>query len=187
MEYQKRLASRQMRTILFAAMVGPAALGAMSFAQAQTQTCFRACLASKLTSSAVADEEIRSFMKGCRDDCEAEARERLASRGLAAEIAACIPEPVADADLKKIRSASPSFLAYANAFTWDLHNILDNKVIVRMEMTTQNLGLQDVVMSAGGTALPGETTTFLISGFFDGYPSVRVTTRIKAIYACELK
>ncbi len=126
-------------------------------------------------------------MQGCRDDCEAEAHERLATRGLAGKIAACTPEPVADADLKKIRSASPSFLAFANAFTWDLHNILDNKVIVRIEMTTQNLSLQDVVMSTGGTALPGETATFLISGFYDGYPSVRVTTRVKAIYACGLE
>ena len=166
-----------MRMILLAAMLGSAALGAASFAQAQTQTCFRVCLTSKLTSSAVEDEEIRSFMKGCRDQCEAEAKDRLASRGLAGEIKACIPEPLADADLKKIRSASPSFLAYANAFTWDLHNVLDNKVIVRIEMITQNLGLQDVVMSSGGTALPGETATFLISGFYDGYPSVRVTTR----------
>lgn len=176
-----------MRMILLAAMLGSAALGAASFAQAQTQTCFRVCLTSKLTSSAVEDEEIRSFMKGCRDQCEAEAKDRLASRGLAGEIKACIPEPLADADLKKIRSASPSFLAYANAFTWDLHNVLDNKVIVRIEMITQNLGLQDVVMSSGGTALPGETATFLISGFYDGYPSVRVTTRVKAIFACELK
>jgi len=185
MVHPQRLASHKMRTILLAAMVGSAALGATSFAQAQT--CFRGCLTSKLTSSTVEDEEIRSFMQDCREVCEAKTRERLASRGLAEKLAACTPEPVADGDLKKIRSASPSFLAFANAFTWDLHNVLDNKVIVRIEMTTQNLSLQDVVMSAGGTALPGETATFLISGFYDGYPSVRVTTRIKAIYACELR
>jgi hypothetical protein len=174
-----------MRTILLAAAICSAAFGAPSFAQ--SPTCFRQCLTSKLTSSAIEDEEIRSFMKVCRNDCEEKTHDRLASRGLASEMAACVPEPVADADLKKIRSASPSFLAYANAFTWDLHNVLDNKVVVRVEMTTQNLGLQDVVMSAGGTALPGETETFLISGFYDGYPSVRVTTRVKAIYACDLK
>jgi hypothetical protein len=174
-----------MRTILLAAAIGSAAFGVPSFAQ--SPTCFRQCLTSKLTSSAIEDEEIRSFMKVCRDDCEEKTRDKIASEGLSGELAACVPQPVADADLKKIRSASPSFLAYANAFTWDLHNVLDNKVVVRVEMTTQNLGLQDVVMSAGGTALPGETETFLISGFYDGYPSVRVTTRVKAIYACDLK
>ena len=96
-----------MRTILLAAMVGSAALGATSLAQAQT--CFRGCLTSKLTSSTVEDEEIRSFMQDCREECEAETRERLASRGLAEKLAACTPEPVADGDLKKDSLGKPFF------------------------------------------------------------------------------
>ena len=34
---------------------------------------------------------------------------------------------------------------------------------------------------------PGETETVFIPAFFDGYPQMRVSTRIKAIYACPLE
>jgi hypothetical protein len=36
------------------------------------------------------------------------------------------------------------------------------------------------------TIAPGETETVFIPAFFDGYPQMRVSTRIKAIYACPL-
>ena len=53
-----------MRTILLAAAIWSAAFGAPSFAQ--SPTCFRQCLTSKLTSSAIEDEEIRSFLTGLK-------------------------------------------------------------------------------------------------------------------------
>ena len=75
-------------------------------------------------------------------------------------------------------------LAFADAFTWDVANVLENRVIRRVDLTTQNLDLQDVDLSGTGAVLPGETQTVLVSAFSGGYPGAGVATRIKAIYAC---
>ena len=150
---------------------------------AQAQTCFRACLAPKLAAYDIADQQIRSAMKTCRAACETAV---LARPGLEAKLAACATEPLSDADFKRVRGASASVLAFADSFTWDVTNVLENRVIRRVDLTTQNLALQDVDLSGTGTVLPGETQTVLVSAFSGGYPGAGVATRIKAIYACPL-
>jgi hypothetical protein len=153
---------------------------------ARAQTCFNACFRPKLVGADIDDARIRAIMRSCRDTCEDEAARRLSLSGRSEKLLNCFPEPISDQDFKRVRSASPSFLAFANTFTWDVHNVLPDKVIKRVEAITQNLELEDVVLGGGVTIAPGETETVFIPAFFDGYPQMRVSTRIKAIYACPL-
>ena len=159
------------------------ALCALLAAPAGAQTCFRACLASRIAAPDISDQQIRSQMKTCRSLCEAEA---TAAPGLAEKLDACEPEAVSDADMKRVRAASPGILAYADAFTWDVHNVLESRAIRRVEIATQNLELQEVVLAGSGTVLPGATQTVLVSAFSGGYPSVAASARVRAIYACPL-
>lgn len=153
---------------------------------AAAETCFRACFKPKLVGADIEDTQIRAIMRGCRDICEADADRRLSLSGRSEKLLHCFPEPISDDEFKRVRAASPSFLVFANAFTWDLHNVLPDKVVKRVEAITQNLALEDVVLGGGATIAPGETETVFIPAFFDGYPQMRVSTRIKAIYACPL-
>jgi hypothetical protein len=153
---------------------------------ADAETCFNACFRPKLVDTNIEDSRIRSIMRSCRDTCEDDAGRRLSLSGRGEKLLNCLPEPISDADFKRVRSASPSFVAFANTFTWDVHNVLPDKVIKRVEAITQNLELEDVVLGGGVTIAPGETETVFIPAFFDGYPQMRVSTRIKAIYACSL-
>jgi hypothetical protein len=156
-------------------------------AHARAETCFNACFRPKLVGSDIDDSRIRSIMRGCRDGCEEDAERRLSLSGRGEKLLNCLPAPISDEEFRRVRSASPSFLAFANTFTWDLHNVLPDKVIKRVEAITQNLALEDVVLGGGATIAPGETETVFIPAFFDGYPQMRVSTRIKAIYACPLQ
>jgi hypothetical protein len=151
------------------------------------ETCFHLCLKGKLISPDITDQAIRDEMQACKNRCDDEAKAQLESDGIAAKVAACVPEKLPDEEMKKVRSASPSVVAYANAFTWDVNNVLPDKIIRQVEITTQNLSLEDITMSAGGMVEPGQSATFLIRYIADGYPSMRVTTRVKAIYACALE
>lgn len=161
------------------------ALAGANAAARATETCFHTCLKAKMVSPTIDDQTIRDDIQACKDSCDEEERATLEADGLAAKIAACVPEKLPDADLKKVRSASPSVVAFANAFTWDVNNVLPDKIIRRIEITTQNMSLEDITMSAGGTVTPGQSATFLMKYIADGYPSMRVTTRVKAIYACS--
>jgi hypothetical protein len=154
-------------------------------ARANAETCFHTCFREKPKSVDVDDQTLREDMQSCREACEKEAHERLKENGYAEKVAACIPEAVSLEDLKKIRSASPSVVAFANSFTWDVNNILPDKIIRRVELGTQNMSLEDVIISATGIIAPGESGTFYMGSIPDGYPSLRVTTRVKAIYACS--
>jgi hypothetical protein len=160
--------------------------GGIATAQA-AETCFHICLKAKLVSPTIDDQAIRDDMQACKNQCDEEEKAQLETDGIAAKVAACVPEKLPDTDMKKVRSASPSVVAYANAFTWDVNNVLPDKLIRRVEITTQNLSLEDITMSAGGAVEPGKSGTFLIRYIADGYPSMRVTTRVKAIYACSLE
>jgi hypothetical protein len=162
------------------ALIGATASGRAS------ETCFHVCLKDKMTDTDIDDQGIRDLMADCRDDCEEQAVARLKAKGLDEKVDACAPQPVSDADLKKIRSASSSVVAFANAFTWDVNNVLPGKIIRRVEIGTQSLSLQEVTLTASGIVEPGETGTFLMNNVADGYPSLRVTSRIKAIYACPV-
>jgi hypothetical protein len=149
-------------------------------------TCFTACFRPKLVGTDIEDSRIRSIMRGCRDLCEDDAQRRLSLSGRSEKLLNCFPEPISEEEFRRVRGASPSFVAFSNTFTWDVHNVLPDKVIKRVEAITQNLELEDVVLGGGVTIAPGETETVFIPAFFDGYPQMRVSTRIKAIYACPL-
>lgn len=173
------------RRLLLLALGGAAFAGSLSMASADT--CFHVCLKAKMTATDITDQGIRDLMSVCRDDCEDEAKARLEAKGIAGKIAACTPQPVDAADLKKVRSGSPSVVAFANAFTWDVNNVLPGKIIRRVEIGTQSMSLQDVTITASGIVEPGESGTFFMNNVGDGYPSLRVTSRIKAIYVCPLE
>jgi hypothetical protein len=160
----------------------------LAFSQgARAATCFNACFRPQLVGADIEDSRIRSIMRRCHDMCEEDAERRFSLSGRGEKLLNCLPAPLSQDEFRRVRSASPSFLAFANTFTWDVHNVLPDKVIKRVEAITQNLELEDVVLGGGVMIAPGETETVFIPGFFDGYPQMRVSTRIKAIYACPLE
>ncbi len=172
-----------MARVLLLFVLGAAGLVG-SLGAASADTCFHVCLKAKMTATDINDQRIRELMSNCRDDCQKQELARLKAEGLAGKIAACIPQPVDEDDLKKVRGGSPSVVAFANAFTWDVNNVLPGKIIRRVEIGTQNLSLEDVTLTASGIVEPGHSATFLMNNVGDGYPSLRVTSRIMAIYAC---
>jgi hypothetical protein len=153
---------------------------------ARAQTCFNGCFRPQLVGTDIEDSRIRAIMRRCHDMCEEDAGRRFSLSGRSEKLLNCLPAPLSQDEFRRVRGASPSFVAFANTFTWDLHNVLPDKVIKRVEAITQNLELEDVVLGGGVTIAPGETQTVFIPAFFDGYPQMRVSTRIKAIYACPL-
>lgn len=154
--------------------------------QATAQSCFHACFSAKKLPSDVTDQTLRETMHLCYESCQKAARADLLSKGYGPLLAACVPQAASEAELKKIRSASPSVVAFANAFTWDVNNVLPDKIIRRVELATQTMSLTDIVVSSNGYVKPGDTGTFYIGNVADGYPAVRVTTRIQAIYTCPV-
>jgi len=153
----------------------------------RAETCFNACFRPQLVGTDIQDSHIRSIMRRCHDMCADDAERRLSLSGRSEKLLNCEPAPLSQDEFRRVRAASPSFVAFANTFTWDVHNVLTDKVIKRVEAITQNLELADVVLGGGVTIAPGETETVFIPAFFDGYPQMRVSTRIKAIYACPLE
>ncbi|MBV8763984.1 MAG: hypothetical protein JO137_11260 [Hyphomicrobiales bacterium] len=162
-----------------------AALGAFAeSADARAQTCLRACLAERVKGSEVTDDMIRFQMTVCRDLCEEESRAKQISSGVGHSLESCEPQKVSEAEFKMLRSASASFLVYAHAFTWDIHNVLEHKVIRKVEISYPTMDLDETTATGGGTVLPGETQTILINGVFDGYPAMHYALKVRAVYAC---
>lgn len=152
---------------------------------AKAETCFHACVENRNLPSTVSDQAMREAMKSCHNSCESQARSHLVSEGFGPLLKACIPKPISAEELKKVRSASPAVMAFSNALTWDVKNTLPDKIIRRVELSTQNMSLEDVVVTSAGYLGPGQTSTFYIGSVAQGYPAVQLTTRIAAIYACE--
>jgi hypothetical protein len=152
--------------------------------EARAQTCFRACISERVKGSDVTDDMIRFQMTTCRDLCEEESSEKRTASGVGRNLAACDPQPLSAAEFKALRSASSSFLVYAHAFTWDIHNVLPHKIIRKVEISYPTLDLDETTATGGGTVLPGETATILINGVFDGYPAMHYALKVKAVYAC---
>jgi hypothetical protein len=150
------------------------------------ETCFRQCLAPRLTASDIPDDRIRFEMRQCRETCEGDTLARIADPAERRRIETCRPEPVSLEEFRAIRGASPSYVVQSNAFTWDIRNPLARKVIREIEIVTQTMDLRDTVLTGTGTVLPGESGTLLVAGFFDGYPGARYATKVKAIWACSL-
>jgi len=151
---------------------------------AQAETCFHACFASRALPANVSDQNMRQTMQTCHNRCENEARAKLVGEGFGPLLKACVPKRISDDELKKIRSASASVMAFSNVLTWDVKNVLPNKIIRRVELSTQNLSLEDVIVTSAGYVGPGQMGTFYIGNVSQGYPAVQLTTRIAAIYAC---
>ncbi|TAL77518.1 MAG: hypothetical protein EPN75_12685 [Beijerinckiaceae bacterium] len=124
-------------------------------------------------------------MQSCNRSCESEARKKLVSEGFGPVLKACIPKRISDEELKKVRSASASILAFYNVLTWDVKNVLPDKILRRVELATQNISLEDVIVTSAGYVGPGQTGTFYIGNVELGYPAVQLSTRIAAIYACD--
>ncbi|MEJ1161066.1 hypothetical protein [Prosthecomicrobium sp. N25] len=152
---------------------------------AAAETCFRQCLAPRLTDSAIPDDRIRFEMRRCRDLCEGEALARVADP-VRRRVESCRPEPLSLDEFRAVRGASPSYVVQSNAFTWDVRNPLPGKVIREIEIVAQTMDLRDTVMTAAGTVMPGESETLLVAGFFDGYPNARYATKVRTIWACSL-
>ena len=161
------------------------ALVALPISAVRAETCFHACFNGKKLPTDVTDQQMRETMQNCRDACEKVERQKLIGEGLGPLLKSCIPEQISDAELKKIRSASSSVVAFANAFTWDVNNVLTDKIIRRVELTTQTMSLADIDLSSAGYVEPGQVGTFYMGSIADGYPAARVMTRIKAVYACK--
>lgn len=157
---------------------------AYPLSSASAETCFHACFNGKKLPTDVTDQTMRETMQACRDSCEKTARLHLLDKGLGPLLKSCIPAQISDAEMKKIRSASSSVVAFANAFTWDVNNVLPDKIIRRVELTTQTMSLADIDLTSSGYVEPGQVGTFYMGYIADGYPAARVTTRIKAVYAC---
>lgn len=163
-----------------------AALFCAPLAAQAADACFSACLKPRIGAPDIDDQTIREALSACRAQCESETRERIAAGGGAAALA-CAPQPLGPEEFRKIRSASPSVVGLAGAFLWEVNNILPDKVIRRVEIATQNMALQEVAMTAAGVAPPGERATFLVPHVGDGYPAVRLSSRVLAVYACPAR
>ena len=120
--------------------------------------------AQRVKGSDVTDDMIRFQMTVCRDLCEEESRAKQVASGIGPNLDACELQPVSENEFKALRSASASFLIYAHAFTWDIHNILPHKIIRKVEISYPTLDLDETTATGGGTVLPGETATILING-----------------------
>lgn len=170
--------SKSLRLFSVMLVIAAAAAVAAPLASAQAEeTCFHVCLKPRMTRTDIDDRAIRAAMAGCRDECDARAAAELHS-------AACVPTPIEADEFRKIRSASPSVIGFANAFIWDVNNVLGDKTIRRIEIAAYNLSMQEVTMTATGVAGPGRRATFLVGQAFDGYPAARLSSRVTAIYAC---
>jgi len=154
---------------------------------ATAETCFHACFKGRNLPTDVTNQTMRDVMQSCHDKCEKAARSQLIQEGFGPVLAACIPQRLSEAELRKIRSASASVMAFASAFTWDVKNVLPDKIIRRVELSTQTMSLESLVVSAAGYVGPGQTGTFYIGNVTPGYPAVQLSSRVEAIYACPTK
>ncbi|MFC7051622.1 hypothetical protein ACFQI3_02850 [Hansschlegelia quercus] len=163
-----------------------AAFFALSAGAADAQSCFRECLSGKLESSSD-DIAIRDAAKECRGTCDARTREAMDAKGVGSKLDGCKATPLTLEEFRKVRSASPSYTVEAGTFTWEAKNPFPDRALTRIEVTAQNMDLNDMAFTATGLVPPSGEATFVIPGFFDGYPAVRFAAKIKTIWACDLK
>jgi hypothetical protein len=171
-----RLLMRLVLAVAFvAATVGPA--GA---------TCFRDCLGGRIQSSSD-DQEIRDGAKECRQTCEARARETLERDGRLSEVADCKAELLSKDDMKKLRAETPSYYVQSNTFIWDFKNPFSDRVLTKVEVTAQNMDLNQIGFTGTGLVPPSGEGVFVIPAFFDGYPAARFAAKVEKVWACPIK
>ncbi|MFL1875155.1 hypothetical protein ACIKT0_08060 [Hansschlegelia beijingensis] len=153
---------------------------------AAAQSCLRDCVNGRISATA-SDVEIKDAALACRQTCEDGARAALERDGLLEKSANCSAEPLSIEDLRKVRAASPSFYVQSNVFIWDARNPFANRVLTKIEVSTQNLDLNDVGFTGAGLVPPSGEGAFVIPGFYDGYPAVRFAARVQKIWACRIR
>ncbi|GLK66679.1 hypothetical protein [Hansschlegelia plantiphila] len=159
---------------------------ALAASGANAQSCFRECLGGKIDSGSD-DAATRDAARECRETCDGETRAALDKEGLSARLEGCRAEPLSLADFRKVRSASPSYYVQANVFVWDAKNPFPDRVLTKIEVTAQNLDLNEMGFTGTGLVPPSGVGTFVIPGFFDGYPAVRFAAKVQTIWACSIK
>lgn len=168
-----------MRFILAAALAVLGVTGANA-------TCFRDCLGSKIQTSSD-DQQIRDVAKECRMSCEAATRESLERDGKLSQITDCKAEPLSKDDLKKLRAETPSYYVQSNTFVWDFKNPFPDRALTRVEVTAQNMDLNQIAFTGAGLVPPAGEGVFVIPAFFDGYPAVRFAAKVEKVWACPVK
>lgn len=167
--------------IFLAAGLFAAACGA-----AEAQSCFRDCLNGRIDQNSD-DVAVKDAARECGEACEAKTREALEKAGLWGKVEGCRGEPLSLEDFRKVRAASPSFYVQSNVFVWEARNPFDDRVITRVDVSGQNLQLSDMAFTAAGLAPPGGVGTFIVPGYYDGYPGARLAGKIQTVYACPIR
>ncbi|MFD1704078.1 hypothetical protein ACFSCV_13825 [Methylopila henanensis] len=149
--------------------------------------CFNDCFGSKMQGD-TDDIAAKDFARECRATCDAQSADRMASAGVdPARLQTCKAERLSLEQFRDVRAASPSYRVQSNIFLWDVVNPYPDKALTRIEVSTQTLELQELTLTGTGLAPPSSTATFVIPEFYEGYPAVRFTAKIRAIWACEVK
>jgi hypothetical protein len=170
----------RMRLILAVVLAAAVSSGAHA-------TCFRDCLGGKITSSQASDDEIRGAAKACRETCESQVRADLERDGKLSQVTDCRPEPLSAADLKKLRAETPSYYVQSNTFVWDIKNPFPDRALTKVEVTAQNMDLNQIGFTGTGLVPPAGEGVFVIPAFFDGYPAVRFAAKVGKVWACPVK
>lgn len=147
--------------------------------------CFASCMAERPPKT----DDYYAFadtVKLCRDRCDALALEGLKTTGLYEAYAACTPAPLSKEDFRDLRANNPSWQSQFNTFTWDITNPFKDKILVEIEVQTQDMNLSTVSLTSAGVIAPGQSGTFVVPDFFDGYPAVRYATKVRGAKACTL-
>lgn len=158
-----------------------------SGAQAATpaRSCFAACVAERPMKS---DDYFvfADIVRQCRDRCDAAALDQLKSTGLLSAYRSCTPEPLNKEEFRDLRAGNPSWQAQMNTFTWDVTNNLPDRILTEIEVQTQDMNLSTITFTAASVIGPGQTGTFVVPDFFDGYPAVRYATKVRSAKACTI-
>jgi hypothetical protein len=171
--------SRRMRLVLAFAAVAACAAPANA-------TCFRDCLGSRIAATSD-DIAIKDAARTCREVCEAEVRDGMEKNGTLAQLKSCRGEELSLADLRKLRGETASYYVQSNVFIWDFKNPFPDRAITKIEVSAQNMDLNDVSFTGTGLVPPAGEGVFVIPAFFDGYPAVRFAAKVRKVWACPVK
>lgn len=148
--------------------------------------CFDECFGSKMKMDSD-DIAAKDFARECRTVCDARSQAKLEELGLADKVKACKAERLPLEQFREVRGASPSYRVQSNIFLWDLKNPFLDKVLTRIDVGTQTMELNDLAFTGTTLVPPSSVATVVIPGFYEGYPAVRFTARVQAIWACDVR
>jgi hypothetical protein len=148
--------------------------------------CFDQCFGTRITLQSD-DIDVKDAARDCRETCDGEVAADMTRRGVYDQVKGCRAQPLSLEDFRKVRGASPSYRVQSNVFLWDVRNPFPDRVVTKIEVLTQNMELQDTSYVGTGLAAPDSTATFVIPGFYEGYPAVRFTAKVTRMWACPIK